>query len=249
MIEWIVIFLIIFCVIVLHYSQSTPKYSLAQITESQISMQLGPLWEERAPVIISEVKPRALWSPDSLKQTRFWGAQPVWDDYEAKADKAVIIQNKAQQVTWADILGISQIENDILLKWFELAPMLFTTRTEAHLGAEGLRQTYGWSTAFTCTSGEARCILLHSAQKSRMPPGWLGLRWINATVANHPLWTQVQCIEVILRPSTVLLVPPHWIVAVEPVNLEKPIWWTRTDIHHPISKWAQGWNEVTHKIG
>jgi hypothetical protein len=227
-----------------HYSQSTPKYSLAQITESQISMQLHPLWEERSPIIVSELRPRGIWAANALKQTRFWGAQPVWAEYEESPESLSIVQNKAQQLTWADILGISQIETDVCLRWFDLSPLVFSTRTEAHIGPEGLRPTYGWSTVFTCTDGEARCILLHSAQKSRMPPGWNGLRWVHATVSHHPLWTQVQCIEVILRPSTVLLVPPHWIVAIEPVNPEKPIWWTRTDIHHPISKWAQSWNEV-----
>jgi len=241
MIEWIVIFLIIFCAIVWHYSQTTPKYSLAQITQAQISKELPQLWEEKSPVIVSEVSPRGIWVADGLKQTRFWGAQPVWAAYEENPE-GVLIQNKAQQLTWADILGLSQIENEQCIKWFDLSAV-FTTRTEAHIGPEGLRPNYGWSTAYTCTDGEMRCILLHSAQKSRMPQGWLNLRWLNATVAHHPLWTQVQYIEVILRPSTVLLVPPHWIVAIEPVSLEKPIWWTRTDIHHPISKWAQAWNE------
>jgi hypothetical protein len=243
MIEWIIIFLIILCIIIWHYSQSTSKYRLAQITESQIPTQLNSLWEERTPTIISEVKPRGIWVAEGLKQTRFWGAQPVWDDYQAKADNAIVPQNVAQQLTWAEILGVSQIENDMLIRWFDISPTVYSTRTEAHIGAQGLRQTYGWSTAFTCTDGEARCILLHSAQKARMPPGWKGLRWSNATVSHHPLWTQVQYIEVILRPDTVVLVPPHWIVAIEPVSLDKPIWWTRTDIHHPISKWAQAWNE------
>jgi hypothetical protein len=243
MIEWIVILLIIGCILVWHYSQTTPKYNLSQIKESQISMQLTSLWEERAPVIISEVKPRAIWAADSLKQTRFWGAQPVWGDYEADPGNAVVIQNVAQQLTWADILGLTQIENDTLLGWFNLSPFVYSTRTEAHIGAQGLRPTYGYATSFHCTDGEARCILLHSAQKARMPPGWNGLRWINATMAHHPLWTQVQFVEVILRPNTVLLVPPHWIVAIEPMDSSKPIWWSRTDLHHPVSKLAQSWNE------
>jgi len=243
MIEWIIIFLIILCIVVWHYSQSTAKYGLAQITESQISMQLGQLWEEKTPVIIAEVKPRGIWAAEGLRQTRFWGAQPIWGDYEANPQGAIVPQNVAQQLTWSDILGISQIENDTLIRWFDLSPIVYSTRTEAHIGAQGLRQCFGWATAFTCTDGEARCILIHSGQKARMPPGWKGLRWIDATVAHHPLWTQVQFIEVILRPNTVLLVPPHCIVAIEPVSLDKPIWWIRSDIHHPISRFAQGLNE------
>lgn len=242
MIEWIVIFLIIFCILVWHYSHCVSEYSLSQITESQISMQLTKLWEERKPVVVSEVKNRGIWVADGLKQTRFWGAQPIWGEYDNNPE-TVVEQNKAQQITWADILGISQLEGDTLLRWFDLSPWIFSTRTEAHIGPEGLRQTYGWATAITCTDGEARCILLHSAQKCRLPPGWKGLRWLHATVAHHPLWTQVQNIEIILRPGTTLIVPPHWIVAIEPLTSQKPIWWTRSDIHHVVSSWAQRWNE------
>jgi len=242
MIEWIVILLIIFCIVVWHYTQSTTKYSLSQITELQVQTSLTTLWEEKNPVIISEVKSRRIWSSDALKQTRFWGAQPIWQQYEANP-QAIQPVERSLQITWSDILGISRIESELLLKWFDMSPLVFSTRTEAHIGPEGLRQLYGWATAVTCTDGEARCILLHSGQKSRLPPGWPGLRWSEATVAHHPLWTQVQNIEVILRPGTTLLVPSHWIMAIEPLNLENPMWWTRTDLHHPISKMAQGMNE------
>jgi hypothetical protein len=240
MIEWIVILLIILCIFVLYYSQSVSEYSISQITESQISTQLLTVWEERKPVVISERKPRGIWASEGLKKTRFWGAQPIWGSYQENPN-STIIQSRAQQLTWADILGISQIENDTLLRWFNLW-QIYSTRTEAHIGPEGLRQCYGWATAITCTEGEARCILLHNAQKARLPPGWKSLRWKDATVAHHPLWTQVKYIEILLRPSTVLLVPPHWVIAIEPLN-ESPIWWTRTDIHHPVSQWAQRWNE------
>jgi hypothetical protein len=242
MIEWIVILLIIFCIIVWYYSQSVAEYSLSQIKESQISTQLAQVWEERKPVVVSENKSRGIWVAEGLRQTRFWGAQPIWNDYVNNPNK-LPITDRAQQLTWAEILGISQIDSDTLLKWFNLSSIVFSVRTEAHIGPEGLRQTYGWATSISCTDGEARCVMIHSAQKARLPPGWLGLRWVDATVAHHPLWTQVQYIEVILRPGTVLIVPPHWIVAIEPLDSSKPIWWVRSDVHHPISSWAQRWNE------
>jgi hypothetical protein len=242
MIEWIVILLIIFCITVWYYSQSVAEYSFSQIKESQISTQLAQVWEERKPIVISEVRNRGIWMAEGLRQTRFWGAQPIWGDYESNPGKP-ITTSRAQQLTWAEILGISQIETDCLLNWFDLSSFIFSVRTEAHIGPEGLRQTYGWATALACTDGEARCIMIHSAQKARLPPGWLNLRWVDATVAHHPLWTQVQFIEIILRPGTVLIIPPHWIVAIEPLDVAKPIWWVRSDIHHPISLLAQRWNE------
>ena len=244
MIEWIVILLIIFCIIVWHYTQSTSKYSLSQIKEPQIPISLTTLWEEKNPIIVSEVKSRRIWSSDALKQTRFWGAQPIWQQYETNPPSVQTVE-RTLQTTWAEILGISRIHSETILRWFDLSPMVFSTRTEAHIGPEGLRQLYGWATAIECSDGGARCILLHSGQKSRLPPGWQNLRWSEATVAHHPLWTQVQNIEVILRPGTVLLVPSHWLVAIEPLEQEKPFWWTRTDLHHPISKLAQGLNEKT----
>ena len=240
MIEWIVILLIILCILVGYYSQRVSEYSISQIKEVQIPLHLTHVWEEKKPVVISGVRSRGLWVAEGLRQTRFWGAQPIWGAYMADPDQA-FPANRAQQLTWAEILGISQIESETLLRWFDLS-WGFSTRVEAHIGAEGLRPTHGWATAFSCTDGEARCILIHSRQAAKLPPGWKDLRWRDATVSHHPLWTQVQYIEVILRPGTYLIVPPHWTVAVEPLDSTKPIWWTRTDIHHPISAWAQWWN-------
>jgi hypothetical protein len=242
MIEWIVIFLIIFCIIVSNYSQITSEYSISQIKESQISNNLQNIWEEKHPIVISDVRSINIWSSVGLKRTRFWNAQPIWGKYENSPGSRISIPSSLQ-LTWSEILGISQIESENLIKWFDASPWLFSTRTECHIGPDGLRQTYGWATAVTCTEGEARCILLHNAQKSKMPAGWRGLPWSEATVAHHPLWSQVKNIEIILRPSTVLLIPPHWIFAIEPLDSKKPIWWLRTDLHHPISKWAHRWNE------
>jgi hypothetical protein len=243
MIEWIIILLIIFCIIVWHYSQSNPEYSLSQIKESQIPINLLTLWEEKKPVVVSEVRSRRIWSSDSLRQTRFWGAQPIWNEYNGNPQGTIVPSQHSLQTTWSEILGIAQIENELLLKWFDLTPWVFSTRTESHIGHEGLRQSYGWTTSISCTEGEARCILLHSAQKSRLPPGWKGLRWSDATIKHHPLWSQVKYIEVILRPETTILIPPHWIVAIEPLDPQKPIWWLRTDVHHLISKGVQQLNE------
>ena len=238
--ELIVIFLIIFCALVFYYSQSVAEYSLSQIKETQVQDQIAHLWEERKPVVISECKQRGIWTGRSLKQTRFWGAQPIWGAYEG--DPAHVAGTHSQETVWADILGLTDIESDRVLGWFNLTPWIFKTQVEAHIGAEGLRPTYAHVTNISCTEGEARCILLHSAQKAKMPPGWANLPWKDATVAHHPLWIQIQCIEVILRPGTSLCVPPHWIVAVEPVDPSKPIWWTRTAVHHPISWIAEKWN-------
>lgn len=243
--EWIVILVIIFCILVFYYSQSISQYSLSQMDEVQVSKQLSRVWEEKKPVVISNCKKRRIiWSAAALQQTRFWGAQPIWGAYEADPQNA-LPPSRSQEITWADILGIGNMESSSLKEWFSstmLSPF-YSYQTEAHIGPEGLRQTYGYATGVTCTEGEARCILLHSAQKSRLPPGWTSLRWKDATVAHHPLWTQVQYIEVLLRPGTTLLVPPHWLIAMEPVNTSEPIWWTRTSVHHPISWLAQRWNE------
>ena len=104
MIEWIVILLIIFCILVWHYSQSTHKYSISQLKESQISTNLISLWEEKNPVVISDVRALEIWSSNSLKQTRFWGAQPIWNEYETHPMDTPTV-TRGLQTTWSDILG------------------------------------------------------------------------------------------------------------------------------------------------
>lgn len=52
------------------------------------------------------------------------GAQSIWEDYD-KNPEILVPSNHSQQMAWAEILGISQIQRDTLLKWFELHQWIF----------------------------------------------------------------------------------------------------------------------------
>ena len=111
MIEWCIIIGIIFCSAVWYYSQSVSEYSLSQIKESQISVQLSDLLTEKKPIIISDVYTMPIWTSESLKNTRFWSAQPVWESYQREPENLLIETNRPQQMTWSDMLGISKKSN------------------------------------------------------------------------------------------------------------------------------------------
>jgi hypothetical protein len=238
MIEWVVVLLVIVCIIAWYYSHSLSEYRFSQIKEVQIPTQLDSLWEEKIPIIVSDLNNKDIWTSDSLKLTKFWTAQPVWAMYEQDAHINTRT-SKETSILWADILGITQIQQETLVQWFSLSPLVFSVTSETHLGPIPLRPTFGWATCIKCTQGEARCILLHNAQKSRLPAGWESLRWRDATVAHHPIWSQVKFVEVILRPGTALLIPPHWVMALEPLDTEKPMWSIISEVHHPVSKIAK----------
>ena len=110
MIEWIVILLIIFCIVVWHYTQSTTKYNLSQIKEAQIPTNLTTLWEEKNPIVVSEVRSRRIWASDALKQTRFWGAQPIWQQYELNPQHIQPVE-RSLQTTWSEIRLVERLRN------------------------------------------------------------------------------------------------------------------------------------------
>lgn len=246
MIEWVVVLLVIVCIIAWYYSHSVSEYRFSQIKEFQIPTQLDSLWEEKIPIIVSDLTNKDIWSSTSLKLTQFWTAQPLWSMYEQDPQIHINL-SQDNKVLWADILGISQIQQEVLLNWFSLSPLLFSVTSETHLGPIKLTPTFGWATCIKCTQGEARCILLHNSQKSRLPAGWDTLRWRDATVAHHPIWSQVKFVEVILRPGTALLIPPHWVVAVEPSDMQTPVWSIISEVHHPVSKIAKRLHEHNSK--
>ena len=99
MIEWFVILGIIFCIVVWYYTQTVNQYGLSQINESQIPLQLAALWQEKKPVVISDVRESQIWAADSLSQTRFWTAQPIWAQYGSDPT-TLVPENKAKQMTW-----------------------------------------------------------------------------------------------------------------------------------------------------
>ena len=88
------------------------------------------------------------------------------------------------------------------------------------------------------TQGEARVHLLLQKSEPYLPQGWKGRQFLRLTTADTPLLKQIQCIEVKLRPGTLLLLPAHMIVDIASANDEAPAWVMVGEVHHWISRLA-----------
>jgi len=110
---------------------------------------------------------------------------------------------------------------------------IYSYRTEAYLGPQGLQKTFGIMTLLAVTDGQASVTLLNEQSDPYLPPKWKGKLMSSLTRDEAPLISQIQCIDVILRPGSCLIIPPHWKYCLE--DKEDTSCSLKIVVHHPIS--------------
>jgi hypothetical protein len=99
-------------------------------------------------------------------------------------------------------------------------------------GRRGLQPIHSW-TAIILTEGEATVSLLHRKNDKFLPACWKGLHPVDMSRSHTPFLDDVKYIDIIVRPGTVLLVPPHWRTAIEPTKENGLA--LEVTFHHPMS--------------
>ena len=99
-------------------------------------------------------------------------------------------------------------------------------------GRRGLQPMHSW-TAIILNDGIATVSLLHRKTDKFLPAAWRGLHPGELTLAHTPFLDDVKFIDIIVRPGTILLVPPHWRSAIEPT--EGTGLALEVTFHHPMS--------------
>lgn len=203
-----------------------------------------PLLHERCPIVVLPApQPQNLWTSADIAQRPSLGATAI----NGKTLKDAIQQDSfpltipvAQGL--AERVGIPVWVKQTLLPTFQQSawwtPAL-SSRTEVAIGAQGLRQTQAYWTILIATEGALAVSLLNESANAYLPPNWRGKRISKMTRDDAPLLGQIEQIDVIVRPGSALMIPPHWKVCWE--NYEKPspslsAW---VEIHHPMSRFVQ----------
>ena len=233
-IEIIVILTVIIGILFFFYRQAVKEFRILQTDSLDKSILL---LNERCPIVIYPFpKPMDLWTGKDLQQRpalknqiqKYLTKKSSWLDPKTSQT----IANQVGFPIWVQQTILPAFKN---LWW---GPILWS-QTRVAIGAQGLRPTFGFCTIIIATEGTLHVSLLNESADAYLPKQWLGKRLSKLTRDDAPLLAQIQFVDVIVRPGSALLIPPHWKICWE--NIEKKshtlaVW---IDIHHPVSFIAQ----------
>lgn len=240
--ESLFVLLVLLVILVFFYKRAIHEFNILQVESLDKGFQsLGDL----SPIVVHPWATQIpLWTRADLTQ-RPQLLQSLLPGLMMTLDKgltATSVQVNPQHAeTLATKAGLPVLATQTLLPTFKETVWwgpLATTRTEALIGAQGLRQTYGYVTAVQCTEGALAVSLVTEASDPYLPAAWKGKRLSKLTRDEAPLLAQIQYVDVIVRPGSLLLVPPHWRICWETHESDKPALAVWTEIHHPISRFV-----------
>jgi hypothetical protein len=230
-------------ILIFFYKQANTEFQIAQVDSFD---KIQKLIQERNPVVIQPfISPKQLWTLDDIHQRQSLGSVLIPNLnitlQQASYEKDKILQwdsHFAEKL--ADITGLPVWANQMLTDTFKtqsLLTKLYSYRTEVYLGPQGLCQTYGTSTFIFTTEGTATLTLLNEQSNPYLPKGWKGKLLSKLTRDEAPLIGQIQCIDIVLRPGSCLMIPPHWKYCIEEDKKDtQPVCSVKITVHHPISK-------------
>ena len=228
-------------IFVFFYKQAVQEFRILQTEDLEKAMAL---LHERCPIVVMpSPTPQQLWTRADIQQ------RPSLQQAAVNGmTLATMIQQESvallpkQAETLAKQVGLPVWVHQMIVPTFRQAAWwcpILTSRTEVHVGAQGLRQTYAYCTMIMATDGEIQVSLLNETSDAYLPQKWLGKRVTKLTRDDAPLLAQIEYIDVIIRPGSALLVPPHWKVCWENKDPKQSALVSWTELHHPVSRFVQ----------
>jgi hypothetical protein len=238
LLESLLVFGILVVILMFFYKQAVQEFRILQTESLEKAM---PLLQERCPVVVLPApQPQQLWTRADLKQRPTLANHPLRqsqrladavtaESFPMKPAEAALVAKQVGLPVW--------VEHEILpfykkSQWWSPA---MTTRTEVCIGAQPLRQTYAYSTILMVTEHAIQVSLVNESANPYLPTAWKGKRLSKMTRDDAPLLGQIQFVDVIVRPGSALLLPPHWKVCWETHESKESALAIWTEIHHPLS--------------
>jgi hypothetical protein len=228
---------VLIIILLFFYKQAVQEFRILQ-TDS-LEKAMGLLSERSPIVVLPSPTPQQLWTRQDIKQRPTLAKLQIEgltleeaikaETYPLPPEAAEALSQKVGLPVWIQQTLLPTFKQS---NWW--TPIL-TNRTEVVIGAQGLRQTYAHCTAIMCTEGAIAVSLLNETANAYLPLGWKGKRVSKMTRDDAPLLAQIQYVDVIVRPGSMLLVPPHWKVCWETHEKGPAAFAVWTEFHHPLS--------------
>jgi hypothetical protein len=257
LVELLVLGTLIFLIAILFYKQRRKDLQILQLEQDQIPVQLSDLLEEQQPIVIRGITPpRGLTAEGLAKAPRLAsfpvGGQPLSSVLQAPTLLAsaagLPTLSLALRTNLADELAFPIWATHNWRSHFAqisiMGSMIGTMRTEAVIGGMGMWKTTAKLTTLMPTEGTYAVSILSVDSEQFLPKAWQ-YRYVTSLTPNDtPLVADIKFLDIVLRPGTALVLPPHTIVSMEPRDSQSFSAAAILEYHEPISLLAKSFADA-----
>jgi len=228
---------------VFFYKQTNTDFHILQMEESQMD-KLAELTEEQQPVVIRGAAIPHAFTSESLRKIPRLGDTPIatttlTELLEGRVkllsdgppattrEAAAAFANEISLDIWTKEIWSERLRATSYIGW------LGTCRTFCGFGGIGLFKTTAMLTLILPTEGTYYASLVPKSKQTYLPKKWQQRFPSSFTMNDTPLVSELQFIDIKLKPGTGLLVPPHTYISLQsdnPLGL-----YVMIEYHEPIS--------------
>jgi hypothetical protein len=253
--EFIIVASFLFAVFVWFYKQRRSELELLQVEFSQAATSLRDLAQEKQPIVVRGVPTPPVLTTDRLAEIprldQFplnggatlgtYKKLPASVNPDAQRAGTPILSEAAGAVL-ADELAIPLwVQRSLADALLDLGSLPFFTSTETRvlLAGAGLQRAVGTFVCILPTQGTYTVSLLSASSESFLPKEWRDRFPQSFTVNDTPMVGEINYIDVVVRPGTMLCVPAQTIFSVAPKEFGPFHAAVILEVHTPISKLAK----------
>ena len=197
---------IFFLIYIFFYKQYSHEYSLNQLEFTSID-KLNELLYERNPIVIRGAPPIPSVTPQTLLKTpRF---SKILIDYLEKRD-TTLPHSKQFETFLADETGFHSFGIHAWYPRFHssiVSEYMTSLKSQLCFGSKLLQKTYALHTVIIPIEGKYICSIMNSEYEKSLPSAWKSIESIDGIKSQDK---QIQYLDVILKPGSILILPAHW---------------------------------------
>ena len=212
---------VFFIIYLFFYEQTASEYRINQVEYSSFN---NKLLLEQEPIVVTNTPKCPIWTSEDIEQRSLHLRKKhinVKERPPTLEDSRHLGSNIGAEV-WLEKLLYNNTQSKFFMK-----------EIRATWGRRGLQPMHTW-TAIILTEGVSTVSLLHRKTDKFLPSSWRGLHPAELTRSHTPFLDDVKYLDIIVRPGTILLVPPHWRTAIAPDNDGAGLV-LEVAFHHPMS--------------
>lgn len=226
MLEWIGVGLLIFMILTFFYKQAIHDFRINQVNRSQ-KESFTDLWKEHVPLVIREWPKIKIWTYDDVMTRSCYSNLALFKEKTlVEWLKEIYLRvdsvcpwryEEAERIAMVSGIQIWEKKNvqsiieDGLLKWGR--GWWNRVKYYAWAGNRGLHRTYAVWTCILPVEEEIVVTIFPERMESYLPVNWRGSFLLDWTNRDTPFVDEIKYMDIVVRPETMLCLPPHWFVS------------------------------------
>jgi hypothetical protein len=246
MFELFILLIVLWVILTFFYKQAICEFRLNQLEWANVRETLPDLMQEKAPIVLRGITQPTIWTKEDVLLRDSYGSiplfkemtlmdwirdsQPVaacpWTDRDAER-----IAARSGLTVWAEkTLHTAFMSNALSRAWIH-------PRYYCWAGEVGLHRTFAMWTVILPVDGSIQVTIMPETMDAYLPapPLRQGCHPSRLTRRDTPFVGDLKFMDVIVRPGTCLIMPPHWFVSWTAHDTEKLPMVCTVAYHTPIS--------------